>query len=245
MAISHGGSGDKAQAFLTPGEKKKQFRGRCFNCGQHNHMSRDCPKKKKETHARETYGGVALMTRATALLTRFPNGSTSSLLEDTGASHHIATGKEMFVDMQQSQVQQVNCGGGEQHPLYVAGTVTVQGDHGSLRLMNTLYVPSFKFNLFSGTAACKRGASIYAKGTTLTVVYKGRTVLTVDADNGLFVARAQVQHVKKVPEDSCMQQPCQLLLLMYGTGDWDTCITTLWCICFAKVQHPTSKSRVL
>jgi hypothetical protein len=66
----------------------------------------------------------------------------------------------------------------------------------------TQHVPSFKFNLFSGTTACKGGASIYAKGTTLTVVYKGRTVLTADADNGLFVARARVQHVKKVSEDS-------------------------------------------
>jgi hypothetical protein len=114
----------------------------------------------------------------------------------------IATGKDMFVDMHQSPLQHVTCGGGEQHPVCGAGTVIVQGDHGSLRMVNTLFVPSFEFNLFSGTAACKRGASIYAKGTTLTVVYKGRTVLTADADNGLFVARAQVQHVKKVPEDS-------------------------------------------
>jgi hypothetical protein len=80
------------------------------------------------------------MTQATALLTRFPNGSTSSLLVDTGASHHIATGKDTFVDMHQSPVQHVTCGGGEQHPVCGAGTVIVQGDHGSLRMVNTLYV---------------------------------------------------------------------------------------------------------
>jgi hypothetical protein len=206
VAVSNNGRADKAQAFLTPsqpaGDRRKHFKGRCFNCGQHNHMSRDCPKKKERAHTRDSHGGVALMTQATALHPRVSTSSTSSLLVDTGASHHIAISKDMFQEMHASPIQHVTCGGGEKHPVCGAGTVTVEGVHGSFKMTNTLYVPTFKFNLFSGTAACKKGASISAQGTTLKVVYKGRTVLAADAANGLFVACANIQHVKNVPEDS-------------------------------------------
>jgi hypothetical protein len=203
-------SRDKAQAFPSPGSAnppgnrtKKQFRGRCYNCGQHNHMSRDCPKKRKDTSSDASHGGVALMTQATALRSHadVSNTSTSALLVDTGASHHIVTCKDMFVKMHHSQVKTVTCGGGEAHTVCGAGTVVVQGEHGTLRMLNTLYVPTFRFNLFSGTAACKNGATISAQGTTLKVMYRCRTVLSANAADGLFVACARILRVHDVPED--------------------------------------------
>jgi hypothetical protein len=101
--------------------------------------------------------------------------------------------------MHRTDVQKVICGGGEEHTVCGTGTVVVQGDQGLVRLLNTLYVPTFMYNRFSGTAACKNGATMSAKGTTLKFVVKSCTVISADAADGLFVARAPMLNVADIP----------------------------------------------
>jgi hypothetical protein len=91
-----------------------------------------------------------MMTRQCAWRSRVSNNSTNELLVDTEASHDMATHKEMFEKMHRTDVEKVICGGGKVHTVCGAGIVVVQGDHGMVRLLNTLYNPAFKYNHFSG-----------------------------------------------------------------------------------------------
>jgi hypothetical protein len=70
-----------------------------------------------------------------------------------------------------------------------------------IRLLGALYVPTFKVRIVSGSrsAACTKGATLEASGSTMRVTVKCRTVLVADKFNGLFHVRGQVLHMNDVP----------------------------------------------
>jgi hypothetical protein len=80
-----------------------------------------------------------------------------------------------------------------------AGTVMVDGEHGIVRLLDALHVPTFQVNLISGSAACMRGAKIEASHSVMRVTVKCRTVLISDSIDGLFHVRGRVLHIRDVP----------------------------------------------
>ena len=48
---------------LTFGERNDLMKeGRCFNCKEAGHISKDCPKKKKRTEEKKVFGGKELHT---------------------------------------------------------------------------------------------------------------------------------------------------------------------------------------
>ena len=48
---------------LTFGERNDLMKeGRCFNCKEAGHISKDCPKKKKRTEEKKIFGGKELHT---------------------------------------------------------------------------------------------------------------------------------------------------------------------------------------
>jgi hypothetical protein len=205
----------KAQAFASRGEnamqaprrpgdevprRRKPPRYRCWNCGQGGHMSATCPNRNPAAANGQppNRNAVALMTRNHESHVHSPE-CAHALLIDTGASHHIISDLGCFVKVHNSPVSTVSCGGGEKHVVLHAGTAVVQGDHGMVQLLDALFVPTFKVNLISGSAACSNGAKLEASGTTLHVVVESRTVLMADNVGGLFHVRGHVLHIKDVP----------------------------------------------
>lgn len=183
---------EQGKVMFHKGTKKgptREEKRTCFNCGEKGHIKKDCkkPASKKDGKepAKESDGtALAVVGAAADSWRQMPN---EGILIDTGASHHICHALEMFVDMCESPIATVVCGGGEVHAVRGQGTVRLTSSHGVVRLIDALYVPTLCANLLSWPAASGRGASLKGQGTALSIEMDGRTLLTAEKRNGVFL----------------------------------------------------------
>lgn len=201
----------QGRAFYSKPQHSQQRRSintrRCYNCGQQGHYIRNCPQKKSGASAHVANGtnATALVSRALKPVhTELSDGTIEvkygdDVMIDTGATHHVAHDRLFFVKMCAPSVDYVTCGGGEEHPVCGEGTVVLCGEYGIVRLVNTLYVPSFNVNLFSGSAACRHGATLIAEHPTLRVMLNARPVLTAESKNGLYCVKGGLLHLSDIP----------------------------------------------
>ena len=147
----------------------------CTFCKINGHTLEKCRKKessrsedKVDTAKVATESGDA-DSHTYALCARSSNSNHQGLLVDTGATSHIVSDHSKFTDFQSdfrpSKHYIELADGSKSCAALKRGTayVSIKDADGRLfpvRLQNTLYVPSYKTNIFSVNAAVRNGASM-------------------------------------------------------------------------------------
>jgi len=138
---------------------KKSFH--CYGCGEENHYRKHCPHEVKKPHDARVVKEEEI---AVTLLTRYgcnPKSDTNWLI-DSGASRHMTPDESQFINYKPLEnVEMVGLGDG--HSVEAKGVgdvvlmVLLNGKTRKVLLHEVLHVPQLASNLFSVTAATKKG----------------------------------------------------------------------------------------
>jgi hypothetical protein len=150
------------------GQKTRPKRkGKCHNCGIPGHWARECrkPKKEKPKESKEKQDGAsynASTEHASFWSSERVNQKESTWYIDLGASQHMSYDKGMMVDyVHFGNPQKVRLGDNRIVQAYGKGNIWVDikagKDYKLVRLVDVLHVPDLAKNLFSVSAAAKRG----------------------------------------------------------------------------------------
>ncbi|KAK3880550.1 hypothetical protein Pcinc_014947 [Petrolisthes cinctipes] len=198
------------KSFQCP-QRAQQNRRWCNKCKSNTHNTHQCRKKNATTantvssegdqapRGEDSDEGDNLHNFAFQASTQSLRGnkaSTSTLLVDSGASVHIVTDKTKFIRFDRDfepnkQVMQL-AGGSRQ-----TGDVLGRGDasvmlydiNGKLREMvmkNTLYIPSYKFDIFSVAAATRKGVCVNFEPNHAELVTPDGSVFNVKRQGNLY-----------------------------------------------------------
>ncbi len=144
------------QAFLanSKGENntsKKQFSGKCFNCGKRGHMASKCkaPKKDKNIGSNDQCSFAVL---AASCFRR------SSWCIDSGASTHICSERSMFVSLRENK-ERVMLASEKYVNAVGVGTVLINANC-KIYLKDVLFVPTMAGNFISVGKAITNGVSV-------------------------------------------------------------------------------------
>ncbi|KAK3892176.1 hypothetical protein Pcinc_003967 [Petrolisthes cinctipes] len=172
------------KSFQCP-QRAQQNRRWCNKCKSNTHNTHQCRKKNATTantvssegdqapRGEDSDEGDNLHNFAFQASTQSLRGnkaSTSTLLVDSGASVHIVTDKTKFIRFDRDfepnkQVMQLADGSRQTGDVLGRGDASVMlyDINGKLREMvmkNTLYIPSYKFDIFSVPAATRKGVCV-------------------------------------------------------------------------------------
>ena len=149
---------------------KPKRKGKCHNCGIPGHWARECrkPKKEKPKEDKEKQDGAsykASCSHASFWSSKPVNRKDLTWYIDSGASQHMSYDKEMMVDYVHFENPQKVClGDNRVVQAFGKGNIWLDVKTGNeykpARLVDVLYVPDLAKNLFSVSAAAKRGYSI-------------------------------------------------------------------------------------
>lgn len=218
----------------------KRDNRRCYNCGKVGHLKRNCrlPRnsamnsKSDVEGSRDASNGSALSVHASVQ----SDASAEKILVDTGATHHMCHDRSKFVVLRPSSIPVVMCGGGESHEVLGQGSIFVKSPFGILRLDDVLFVPTLTVNLFSGSAACRKGAKLVGLSDRLEVVLKCRVVLQGVIEDGLFRVDGEILGAEKVPVGN--MRGCAAANIAVSADIWHKRLGHPSCGVMQKLQNP-------
>ena len=186
---------------------KPKRKGKCHNCGIPGHWARECrkPKKEKPKENKEKQDGAsynASTEHASFWSSERVNQKDLTWYIDSGASQHMSYDKEMMVDyVQFDDPQKVRLGDNRVVQAFGKGNIWLDikagKDYQPARLVDVLYVPDLAKNLFSVSAAAKRGYSIELQQSGCVIRDKFRNVSgSGKLQNNLYVLDVSKKNVE-------------------------------------------------
>ena len=183
-------TGEKALLSKHDRTNQKSFKpkrkGKCHNCGIPRHWARECrkPKKEKPKEGKEKQDGAsyhASTEHASFYSSKRVNQKDLTWYIDSGASQHMSYDEEMMVDyVHFENPQKVRLGVNRVVQALGKGNIWLdikdENDYNPARLVDVLYVPVLAKNLFSGSAAAKRGYSIELQQSGCVILDKFRKI---------------------------------------------------------------------
>lgn len=140
--------------------QKSKPTGRCFTCNEHGHYKHDCPKRKN------SHSAVVSAEDVCDAFTSFAgySYSESKWFLDSGASDHMSHRRDWFSNLKHTQPTPIRVGNGEVIYAKGCGDIDISAFDGvcwnKKRLLNVLYVPDIKLNLFSTGCALDKGLQL-------------------------------------------------------------------------------------
>ena len=177
---------DEDRKKKTGKKKRSPFRGDCFGCGEKGHMKAQCPMLKEQNSAgsKKQSQGSSLMGRQFI--------DKDSWIGDSGASWHMTSHKEWFVNMKPAQ-DTIIIGDGKKLPAEGVGDILVQCFDGQKwvdkRLTDVRFVPALEANLLSFGAVTAKGMTVMLSSTGARIIHDGQVIVTGRQERGIFHMR--------------------------------------------------------
>lgn len=173
---------------------------KCFKCNETGHWARECPKgnstgntKKDNDYNKPKPQGQGLVSEA--LSTACGNGvEKSDWVLDSGASDHMCNVREWFTTYETlNEPTVVRIGDGSCIEVHGKGIINIKMFDESKwnlnHLVNVLYVPELKYNLFSVGAALDKGLKMVSTQSVCKLVDGDRTVAVGVRRNKLYMMK--------------------------------------------------------
>jgi hypothetical protein len=128
----------------------------CFNCRKPGHKIAECPGWKE---VKPKTSGVVLIMPAYAMIPAAPSVETNVMLFVTGASHHVVSDSKWLHDAGESDVRDVQLGGGERHIVASEGSIML--DNGGPSKMSNKWLD--KLSLLKCTTDKRRMCSDFTR----------------------------------------------------------------------------------
>lgn len=151
-----------------PGKKSATYK--CYKCGGVGHKRIDC-KSKREKSKEKSGGalicssGFSVESSGALVCASGENDYSAEFVADSGATDHMCHDKSVFETMLDCS-RGIKLANGESINASGRGTVKVRCYNGQSwidrEMLNVLYVPKLKYNLFSMTKALDRGYELSA-----------------------------------------------------------------------------------
>lgn len=173
------------------GKKKK---GPCFVCGKIGHVASDCKFRKGQDHHHPKPQANLTESEVIAAVVSEVN-LVNNMIEwvvDTGATRHICSNKEMFLDYEEViDGESVYLGDARTASVAGKGKVLLKLTSGkSLALHSVLHVPNMRRNLVSGSLLNKAGIKLVFEADKVVLTRNGDFVGKGYCHGGLFVLDA-------------------------------------------------------
>ena len=168
------GKADVDEKVMVAGHKYKKKGPKCYKCGKHGHIKRDCKSgaDKSSKHQANAAGAkqsessdgesVGLVMQHTLL----SHSTNTTWLVDSGATCHMCHDKNMFAEYESlNSPLKVTVGDGNEvdgvgRGVVLLNSVLPSGRSRSIKLHNVLHVPRLAYNLFSVSAATERDKTV-------------------------------------------------------------------------------------
>lgn len=188
-----------------PGKDKKYKKDiECFKCHKKGHFARDCrysfqkknfdgsksKKNNEESTSKKSTDGSSNSIGSSCFIVGSSESPEHSWIADSGASCHMVNDRSWFSDFISTESTLRLAGKGSLTAVGV-GKVPIEkcvnGQWELAYLLNVLYVPGLRKNLFSVGAAARRGVTSYVNNGRMEFKRNGRLELeAVQADNNMF-----------------------------------------------------------
>lgn len=166
---------------------------KCFNCGKVGHLAAKCRKPKK------TYASDKSVKKSQDSGEACMAGSPSKeWVADTGASDHMANNKDVFKSLTPipAGAHPVNFGNGQTLDARGRGNIKimshVDGQRYILDMLDVLYIPGLKRNLFSIGSACERRLEARVSKKKIDLVRDGSVRLRATKRGNLYYMNIEV-----------------------------------------------------
>lgn len=183
--------------------KEKIKKGTCFNCDKEGYFAKECsfkPKKTPKERANKVIGGRTEFVFATQLGGSQSNRSDTWIV-DNGASCHMVSSKIQLIETKLLETLTiVVIWEGQSLMATHRGEAIIPPN---VHLIDVLYIPSLKENLFLvSMASTVSRAKIIMKNSLCQVMKDGRVTLSTKKRQGVFrVMAASVAELEKGGND--------------------------------------------
>ncbi|MCP4339240.1 MAG: DDE-type integrase/transposase/recombinase, partial [Desulfobulbaceae bacterium] len=194
-----GARGRNPQAGSSQNPKQSKKPVKCYECGGRGHIKPDCPnyiRKQQSHHSNVAQSGQDSESSDQHAYHGFFTSSKllnpNQIVIDSGATKHMSSQKERFVDYKElTEPQDVVLGNGDVVPAIGIGTLEINFQVGNgkrvLRLNNCLYVPDMNVTLFSVPATVEKGHEVIFRRDAACVMKDGKVILRAPLKHRAYV----------------------------------------------------------
>lgn len=181
--------GSKSTNYKKSKQTKKMFKGKCYNCNEYGHTSRQCKKPKRDmkyannaSNDKDCIFGDAYMASYKSNAERW--SCKNNWLADSGASNHMTFRRDWFSTFIEINDKSVPITVGNNDIVYASGRgniriiSTINGKQREGTLYNVLWIPKLGRNLFSIGASNKRDNKTIIEANKIKIINsKNQTIM--------------------------------------------------------------------
>ena len=182
--------------------KRKQFKGKCFDCNRYGHMASQCPEKSNGQVPRSD---KAKPDKAFQLRS-FEGGEKmdkSSWILDSGATSHVCCDASYFSKLNTAYDRVITLADERKMKASGIGVVKLQVDGDHITLYDVLYVPELEVNYLSvSRATSKSFRVVFVNRNAKVINTKNQCLITFRPYESLFVKRikpSRLAHIVAKP----------------------------------------------